>query len=149
MTVQTVEVTDDIRDFTAARKSIRFRIDSDIFDAVPDIPAQVLLDFALEMEHAGESPQQAIQAMTRVVGILLTRPSAELFLARMSDPDNPISAEQLQHIMPWLMEQYGMRPTEPSSDSPDGLPSPASGMSSTANAPAPGSISEPSPQTAS
>ncbi|MDK1473611.1 hypothetical protein QNO07_09285 [Streptomyces sp. 549] len=145
MTAQTVDITDDIRDFTTARKSIRFRVDSDVFDAVPDIPAQTLLDFAMEMEHAGDSPDQAIRAMVKVVDILLTQESAALFKARMSNPDNPISAQQLKDIMPWLLEQYGMRPTEPSSDSPTGPASPEPGTSSTANAPAQASTSAPSP----
>ena len=149
MTVQTIEVTDDIRDFTIARKNIKFRIDADIFEAVPDIPAQVLLDFATQMEGAGDSPEHAVAAMTQVIGLVLTPPSAELFIARMSDASNPISVQQLQDIMPWLMEQHGMRPTEPSSDSSTGQPSPASGTSSTANAPAPESTPAPSPQTAS
>jgi hypothetical protein len=50
---------------------------------------------------------------------------------RLGDLENPIELEQASEVMIWLLEKYGLRPTQPSSNSADGSGNPASGTNST------------------
>lgn len=136
-----------MRDFTRAPKVIEFQIDDDVFRCHPRLPAQVLIDFALKADKMGDSPtgEQGIQAMTDVLQATLIPEHYARFSARMKDAEHPIDLEQVNEIVPWVMEEYGLRPTEPSGDSSDGPSSLASGTSSTASTPAVGSISASSP----
>lgn len=52
---------DDIVDFTTAPRRVRFRIAPDVFELVPELPAESMLTFAAEQERvgtgAGPSPE--------------------------------------------------------------------------------------------
>ena len=63
--------------------------------------------------------------------MVLLPESNALFQKRLEDLENPIGLEQAGSVIEWLLEHYGMRPTEPSSDSSTGPVSPASGTNST------------------
>jgi hypothetical protein len=135
-----------MKDFTRPHLPISFTIDDDKFDAVPAIPAQTLMDMTSEFEsmdddNAGES----IKAMMAVLEKFLMPASFRRFSERMASREEPIEFPQVNDVIFWLLEQYGMRPTQPSSASADGQPSPDSGMSSTGNTPDVVSISSPSP----
>jgi hypothetical protein len=68
-----------------------------------------------------------------MMSLVLEQPSADLFFARMSDKTRPISMPQMMKVVSYLMEAYGMVPTQPSSSSSPGPASPPTGTSSTAN----------------
>jgi hypothetical protein len=143
--------TTEIRDFSKARKDISFRVDDDMFHAARGIPAEVLLDFAAEfssMETSATVDQQ-LKAFRSMLDVVLLPESLERFNARMRDRANPIEIDQVEEIVTWLMEQYGLRPTEPSSSSPAGPSVPGPGTTSTASTPAEVSISAASPLIAS
>lgn len=66
------------------------------------------------------------------------------------DPDNPpIELDQLTDVVEWVMGEYGLRPTEPASDSSPGQPNPAYGTNSTVPTSGEVSISANSPSTGS
>lgn len=140
-----------MRDFTRQPRVVEFKIDDDVFRCHPRLPAQVLLDFAVKADQMGDNPtgEQGIQAMLDVLEVTLLPDHFKVFRARMSDPDNAIELDQVSEIVPWIMEQYGLRPTTPSDDSSGGPSLPASGTSSTENTPAVVSISANSPSIAS
>jgi hypothetical protein len=52
--------------------------------------------------------------------------------AKLYDRMNPLDSEQANEIMEWLMEEYGLRPTSPSSGSSDGSPTGDGGTPSVA-----------------
>ncbi len=126
----TTPVDEDIKDFTVARKPIRFRIDDDFFTAAPALPADRLLQFA-KLADAIDPKNLEMQPFHDLFSMVLRSESAEVFIDRLSNPDNPIDFEQLNGVMVWLMEQYGLRPTEPSSDSSTTSPTPDDGTNST------------------
>jgi hypothetical protein len=141
----------EMRDFTKKRQDISFRVDDDIFHAARGVPAEVLLDFAAKfsgMETTASVADQ-LQAFRAMLDVVLLPESLERFNARMRDRENPIEIDQVEDIVSWLMEQYGLRPTEPSSPSPSGSPGPDSGITSTATTPGEVLISAASPSTAS
>lgn len=135
-----------MKSFTRVRKPVEFEIDDEKFDAVPALPADTMMEMTTEFAAMDEGdPEESIKAMLAVLEKFLLPDSFRRFRARMGDKQRPIEFPQVQEVIFWLLEQYGMRPTEQSSDSADGLPNPASGTNSTASTPVVESISLPSP----
>src|SRR6266566_1896438 len=135
----------EIKDFTEA-VHVRFRIDDDVFYGVTGIPAMDLMRFGSMFEGLTEANiAKNPDAFGEIFNLILRKASADTFLARMSDKEKPITLGQAMKVLPWLMEEYGMRPTQPSSSSSDGQESRDDGTSLTANI----ATSELSPQIAS
>jgi hypothetical protein len=118
--------SEGVVDFTPERKQPRFRIDDDVFVGVRDVPTMTALQFAQGLNDVDleddDLSQETIDTMMTMLRMMLTTESSTLLIERLSDPDNPVGIQTFTRIIPWLMEQYGMRPTEPSSDSQDGSP---------------------------
>lgn len=134
MTDLTVQpITAEMKDFSRSMDPIQFRIDNDVFHAPARIPAQTLIEFTRKFEGLGEDSDisKTIEAFMSTIELVLLPDSAELFKRRMGDKTNPISMDQVNDVVPWLMEQYGLRPTQSSEDSSDGQPNPESGTPST------------------
>ncbi|HEX9248495.1 MAG TPA: hypothetical protein VF856_03300 [Gemmatimonadaceae bacterium] len=125
----------DVKDFTEA-VHVKFRIDDDIFYGVTGIPAMDLMHFGAMFEGLTERGiMQSPNALSDLFNLILRKESADLFIARMADKDKPITLGQAMKVLPWLMEEYGMRPTQPSSSSSGGSENPDDGTSSTASIP--------------
>jgi hypothetical protein len=111
-----------------------------------------MIEFAESMSTADPakmSPAEMVEALRRVIEMVLHPDSLALFRKRMGDPQNPIDMEQLDNVVTWLFEEYGMRPTiEPSNSLVGGSPV-VPGTISTVSLPDGVSISAASPQTAS
>lgn len=124
----------EIQDFTVEKPRVQFKLDGDIFTGVRDIPAVKAMEFS---SHADKIQSENVSMDERVAGfmdilrLVLVPDSAELFIARLSDPLNPISVQTMLKVVPWLFEQYSLRPTTPDSDSSTGSGNPESGTSST------------------
>jgi len=120
MTAVDVPITDEIMDFSSPRQAIRFRVDDDVFEASPQVAAISMIRFADEAERL-ESPdttqEDQIKIIENLFRIILTTESAERFIARLADDDRPIGITQFMDITRWLLEQYGLRPTKPDSES--------------------------------
>jgi len=140
-----------MRNFTKERKKIEFQIDDDVFTAKSPIPAQTLIDFARQFTSLSmaSSVEEQLAAFDAVLSLVLMPASLERFRVRMNDLDEPIAIDQVEEVITWLFEEYGMRPTELPSGSSDGQPSPESGTSLTENTQDVVSISLDSPSTAS
>ena len=112
-----------MKDFTKIRKPLQFKIDDDVFDAVPSIPAEVMIQFAegfTSLDPAQMNPAQAVGALRQVIEFVLEPQSLDLFKERMASKTNPIDMGQLDEIVQWLFEEYGLRPTAESSPSLSG-----------------------------
>jgi hypothetical protein len=120
-----------VRDFTR-HKDVKFRVDDDVFVGVTGIPALNLMKFGVLFDGLSERDiMNNPQAFTQMIDLILTDASAARFNARMEDKNNPIAIEQVMDILPWVMEQYGMRPTRPSPESSAGSVNPVDGTSLT------------------
>jgi hypothetical protein len=121
-----------MKDFTKKREDVRFQVDEDVFEAAPAIPAEVLTDFAVKFADVNSLPAtKRVEALTDVLEMVLKPASFELIKSRMRDKEAPIDIDQLNDIIVWLLEQYGQRPTQPSSASSTGQLSPESGTNLT------------------
>lgn len=121
-----------IKDFTERHERTPFRIDEDVFEAARAIPGKTLARFAARFAGIEKvAADKQIDAIAEALSMVLLPESNVLFQKRLDDLENPISLEQASKVITWLLECYGLRPTEPSSDSSTGQPSPVSGTSST------------------
>lgn len=119
MTTTDVTVDNGIMDFSSPRGTIKFRIDDDIFEAHSEVAAISMLRFASEaerMEDKDVSIDEQVKILQNMFHIILTSESATRFIRRLEDDARPIGIGQFTKITTWLLEQYGLRPTE--SDSP-------------------------------
>lgn len=142
---------DGLKDFSRPRKRVAFVIDGDIFEAPPVIPAMVLMDYTKSFAATKDTadPAANMDAMTRLLEMILQPSSYALFVQRLGDRERPIGLDQLQEVIEFLMGEYGMRPTQQPSESSDGLSNPESGTSSPETQPVVVSISPDSPSTSS
>ncbi len=134
-------MTEQIKDFSRPRKKISFTIDGDLFEAAPVMPAETLMDFAGHFNKVGGTPAENLAAMRGLLEMVLLPDSYRRIAERMRDRANPIDIDQIGDLIPWLLEQYGLRPTQRSSSSADGPPSPEPGTSSTESTSGEASIS--------
>lgn len=127
-TMDTMEPTvirngdEEIFDFSTGAKRIKFKIDADVFEAISDLPALAAMEFgqhANTIDTSSDLAEQS-QALVTMFRLVLVKESADLFIERLSDVNNPIGARQMNSIIMWLMEKYGFRPTVPSEASSDG-----------------------------
>jgi hypothetical protein len=142
----------EIKDFTKKRKPLQFKVDDDLFDAVPTIPADTMIEFAESMSSADPTkmtPAEMVGALRRVIEMVLMPESLARFKARMKNQANPIDMEQLDEVVTWLFEEYGMRPTQELPSSLAGGSPVVPGITSTATLPDVVSISAASPSTVS
>lgn len=113
------DVHDEVLDFTVERKPVKFRVDDDIFEAVPALPTMT----AFELTGVGDkmrdaaTPEERREAFLEVFGKILKPASLDRFIERLSDSDQPIDPAQLIAIVQGLLSRYGLRPTSPSGDS--------------------------------
>ena len=132
-------MTSDIhfKDFTKVPTPIQFQVDGDHFAALPTLPIPVmqrLIQASSDMEGKSAGPESLDQVLG-IFDIILMEESRERFKARINSTEHPVSLTQVMDIMVWLMELYGRRPTQQSSDSSNGLPTETVGTISTAGVP--------------
>jgi hypothetical protein len=125
------------KDFTKKAKRIVFQLDTDHMEARSVLPVPVMQELirvskGLQGDELGE---ETLGKVLSIFDLILLKDSAALFRSRVESVDNPVDLTQVMDVMVWLMEMYGQRPTTPSSDSSDGLPTGTDGTISTAGVP--------------
>lgn len=128
-----VPADDEMMDFSSRRKSLPFKVDDDVFEAAPDIPAELAIEFADMAEKAEKSStvEDQIALVHSMFKMILFPDSAERFIARLRDTQRPIGTGRMMKIVAWLYEEYGLRPTESDSRSARGSENPDAGTSLT------------------
>lgn len=110
----------EIKDFSLPVKERPFKIEGDIYKAVPGIPLQLLASvrkFSNLKTISQDDGGAALEGMLSVFDELLFPESSTLFRKRVAE--KIITIDHLKPLMEWLMEGYTLRPTQPSSDSSD------------------------------
>lgn len=142
----------EIKDFSRKRKQLIFKIDDDTFHATPAIPAEVMIQFAERFSSADPTKMEIKEQVTifrDVLELALLPDSMALMRKRMSDRENPVDMSQLDEVITWLFEEYGMRPTTESVSSSAGGSPPEPGTTSTGPTQGMESISAASPSISS
>jgi hypothetical protein len=124
----------EVHDFSIEKPRVQFKLDGDVFTGVRDIPAVKAMEFSGHSDKLGRDDvpmEERIAGFLDILRLLLVPESAELFISRLSSPSNPIGVQTMLKVVPWLFEQYSLRPTTPDSDSSTGSGNPESGTNST------------------
>lgn len=133
-------------DFSLPARRVRFRIDGDVFEGPRDLPAIHALRFIGKARAwQGADTEVAAALLPELLSDVLLPESLARFQARLADQDNPIGLPTLPEVVAYLFSEYGMRPTQPSSDSSNGDGPPDDGTSSTDAPPSAGSTLAGSP----
>lgn len=154
---QSSDAGEDIPDFSVKRpRSIKFKIDGEVFEAVAAIGATVMndvlddqMDFDMALMQAqrfadGQSDKsemdQTASKLKGHVGKIMTfldevlvEESRARFADRLRSKTNPIDLTQVYQAYHYLVNRYSNRPTVPSSSSTNGHET--TGTSLTAGAP--------------
>lgn len=139
MTNLPITATDEIniKDFTRKPRKSFFRIDDDVFQ----IRTKRSLPLLQSLVHISKNMKTVIaetgdyEAILEIFDKVLVPASARVLRERVmsEDEDEAIDVEeQLVPIMHYILEEFGIRPTQPSSDSSAGSSSETDGSSSTA-----------------
>jgi hypothetical protein len=119
-----------IMDFAADEVAPEFWVGEDHFVCVPDIPLGIMQKVSnlrdvqkAVMEHGD------LDGLLEIFDDLLTPASAVLFHACVNEKKT-IGVRRLMKILPWVMEEFGMRPTQPSLPSSTGQSDGVTGTSS-------------------
>lgn len=85
-----------------------------------DIPLDSLADMATFSDDTLTGPDKVAKMVDFLVSVL-TEESGPIFRENtQKGAQKPIGVRTIQQLIPWLMEQYGLRPTQESSESSDG-----------------------------
>lgn len=130
---ETTEARTGPKDFSRKREAKTFAIDGDTFHAAVALPGEIFVEFTerLSAFEAANTWREQFDALGAALEVVLLPDSYERLRARAKDLEYPVDLDQLAEIGMWLMDEYGLRPTQPPSDSSDGSPDPESGTSST------------------
>lgn len=120
-----------IKDFTFAVEPIKFKINDDVFFATPELPLGLLQDLTKFKDMTSQLKDTGIEPLLELFDDLLLDESAAIFRARTGNKKNPIGVRHIMALIPWLLEEYGLRPTQPSSNLSDGSSDGETGTSST------------------
>jgi len=143
------------KDFSRTRDDISFTLEGETFHAYPGMAAKTLIGYVTKVNTAILSAQSAggveaqYEACREVMQLCLQKESYVRFDERLGDNDRPVDLGQLNDIAMWLFGEYGLRPTQPSDNSPDGQSGLESGTFSTESTQGGVSISANSPSTSS
>jgi hypothetical protein len=125
-----------VKNFTPKRKLLRFKIDDDVFEATPALPALLAMEFA-DNAQAFETADshRRIELIQAIFDLVLEEKSATRFFERLSSKSDAIDIQTMFDVVDWLMGEYGGRPTESPASSSNGSETQESGSSLTVIAP--------------
>lgn len=110
------------KDFTGDTDPIQFKIRDEVFTAFDDIPLKHMGRLSELGEDLTEGDGDMAGKLLAVFGALLKPESFTRFEAAVNgDSDTVIGIGHIRQIIPWLLEQYGLRPTKASPGSGDTL----------------------------
>lgn len=119
------------KSFTKAKNKepVSFELDGDMFYCASKLPMFVIRKVGqlrgIENENLNEDK---IEKFLSILRDILLDESVTLLNERLESKTNPIDISEISGIIAWLLEVYGLRPFQESSDSPNG-----SSMSNTEN----------------
>lgn len=110
----------EIVDFSRPPEPKRFRINDDIFEAAPELPLGTM-EIAANIS-AARIKDEGVEPILEFFDAILFDQSAARLRERAKSKTEPIGLAHLMPIINWLLEAYGLRPTQPSENS-SGSPS--------------------------
>jgi hypothetical protein len=120
----------EIRDFTNRDETIKFKIYDHVFEAAPELPLGAMTQISKLQNLRETMDENGLEAIVDIMGIFLLDDSLAQIRTMLNDKRKPFGVRHMQEIVPWLLEEYGLRPTQPSSPSSTGSADGETGTSS-------------------
>lgn len=108
----------EIKDFSFDLTPKKFRINDDVYELIPDIPIGLFGNIISNIREV--KINEDIEPVFKFFDEVMFEDSAKLFRIRAVDKKNPIGPKTLQAIVSWMLEEYGLRPTNPSDNLSNG-----------------------------
>lgn len=105
-------------DFTEEAPPIQFKVGAEVYTALPTIPLARISQLS-KLGTESSDGGSMVGNIKKMFSSLLEPESYDRFVAALDGTSNPVGISHVTKILPWLMEQYGLRPTEASSSSVD------------------------------
>lgn len=110
----------DLKDFSIAEKRISFRVDEDIFNAYTVLSIPAMQDLAnLSEDIAKLVETKNYEPILKIFDVMLEDASAVRFRERLAAKNGDDALDLRKQVIPilhYLLERYGLRPTQQSSD---------------------------------
>ncbi len=134
-------MADDVqfKSFARARPKIEFDCgpDAEVFEAYPVMPPtqlQEMLNIIKRVRSVGtddtDRAAKSFQMMEDFFQLILRDESYTRFQKKLQDKENGVQIDELMEVFQWLIERYGLRPSQSPNSSSDGSPSGVGGSSS-------------------
>ncbi len=116
------------KDFSLEDVNITIRIAPDDFTCYPEIPLDAMMEIA-QFARDKDKSDNTMDRFKQLLGLLeavMYPDDYDRFIARTKagtreNPNpHPIGLRHVMNMLPWIMEVYGLRPTQESSTSADG-----------------------------
>lgn len=120
----------EIVDFSVSLTPKRCRLNDDILEFAPALPLGVMEQMVRMGDLGKIVREQGLEPVLDLMSTIMLDESFRVFKERIHSKVKPIDALTFMRVMNWLLEEYGLRPTEPSS--PSSTSSSETGMTSTA-----------------
>lgn len=130
------EVT--FKDFTKRRPRIFLRLDGEEYEGKSALGLPTLQAVQRIQKKLSDPQTDKIDIFRDMFAALLKKESAQRFMVKLEDEDEPVDPDQLQGMVAYLMERHALRPTEGPSESPSGSETVEPGTPSTDGASQPG-----------
>lgn len=131
------------KSFSKPRPKIEFDCgpDAEVFEAYPVMPPaglQEMISIVRQVRSIStddaERSNRALKILDDFFELVLVDESIDRFKKKMQDKKSGVQLDDIMDIFHWLIERYGLRPTESPSPSSTGSPSGDGGTSSTGGA---------------
>lgn len=109
-----------MRDFTKKRKAVQFKLDDDVYRCYPGLAPdnlQTLVQFADDV-----TMENALSKLDGFFELVMNEDNATRIKAKLRNKEEPLEIAEATEIMLWILEAYGLRPTQSSPDSSTGSP---------------------------
>lgn len=104
------------------REPVSFELDGDTFYCAPKLPTPLLRRLSTFKSASAQEgmTQDRIESIFGILRDVLLDASVELYNQRLESKERPIDINDVNDIISWLLEVYGLRPFQESSPSLDG-----------------------------
>lgn len=123
--------TVEIRNFTNRDETIKFQIYEHVLEAAPELPLGAMSQIAkLQNIRNSIDEEGGLESILDILSIFVLDDSMAIIRGMVNDKRRPFGVRHMTELVPWLLEEYGLRPTQPSSPSSTGSVDGETGISS-------------------
>jgi hypothetical protein len=120
----------EIRDFTNRDTTIKFKIYQHVLEAAPELPLGAMTQIAKLQNLRAAIDENGLESILDILDIFVLDDSMQIIRGMVNDKKKPFGVRHMMELVPWLLEEYGLRPTQPSSPSSTGSVDGETGISS-------------------